>query len=136
MDKLINTILMCTIVFFFGMMSGVQAIQQYQTSLIYQEEKCSDLTQYLETVIDHGMRFQMYNRSIKDDVKLNGVYYHDQYYCVWVEGREDDISEIDPYLSDIQETAIHEWSHHLISNNKEHFCEHDPSFRGVSIGDD
>lgn len=43
-----------------------------------------------------------------------GIYYRPKYFCVWVENRTNDA---------IQETIAHEYCHHLVHLNKEHFCE-------------
>ena len=43
-----------------------------------------------------------------------GIYYEDQFYCVWVQGRN---------MTEIANTENHEVCHHLIEKDYEHFCE-------------
>ena len=45
---------------------------------------------------------------------INGIYYADMYYCVWVKDRDN---------YEINGTIAHELCHHLVYENHEHFCE-------------
>lgn len=44
---------------------------------------------------------------------LNGVYYHNKYYCVWTKDRSN---------PSINRTDYHETCHDLVYNDYEHFC--------------
>lgn len=55
---------------------------------------------------------QLYNPKVKHG--LNGIYYPDKYYIVWVDGRE---------IEDIINTENHEICHHLINQKPSHFCK-------------
>lgn len=59
-------------------------------------------------------RAQMYNRSIRLELAVNGVYYKDAYYCVWTEGRTQE---------EILKTECHETLHALINEDYDHFCK-------------
>jgi len=72
--------------------------------------------------LDRVQRLDMYAEKVENDTKINGVYFYDGYYCVWTKGREKDVSKIDPRISRIDETAVHELTHALIHNDYYHFC--------------
>jgi len=55
----------------------------------------------------------MYNRSIEPNIRINGVYHHQGYYCVWTANR----TELEQY-----ETDVHEQCHALVDLDYEHFC--------------
>lgn len=50
----------------------------------------------------------------KNQFGITGIYYHDKYYCVWIQDR---------YNEEIIKTEQHEICHHLIYEDREHFCE-------------
>jgi len=67
---------------------------------------------------------KLYDPDNREYSKLLGVYFPEDYYCVWTEGKDaDDIVMDDPYLTRIEETAIHEYCHHLVHTRTRHFCE-------------
>lgn len=72
--------------------------------------------------IDRIQRLEMYDDKLENNTKKNGIYFGKGYYCVWTKGREGDVSNIDPEISRVQETAIHEMTHALIDNDYKHFC--------------
>jgi hypothetical protein len=55
-----------------------------------------------------------------------GVYYANEYYCVYVKDRPlDALIKADPNLyriNEISSTAIHEALHHMVYMDREHFC--------------
>jgi len=71
----------------------------------------------------YGQRYSDWiNESTEDIVELEGLYVRQNYYCVWTQGKEGNISELDPYLQEIEETAVHEYCHALVHDNNIHFC--------------
>ncbi len=50
------------------------------------------------------------------DVGINGIYYSNQFYCVWLEGRT---------MEEVNKTECHEMCHHFVYNDYEHFCGDD-----------
>ena len=55
----------------------------------------------------------MYKQINETQFGLNGIYFHNQYYCVWVG---------DKTRETINDTIIHEECHHLVSLANDHFC--------------
>jgi len=53
----------------------------------------------------------LYNPEVKTGV--NGIYFTDKYFCVWLEGRN---------KVDINKTIYHEACHHLVYKDYDHFC--------------
>lgn len=84
--------------------------------------------QYLNTQVSYlvyGKRYSEWTNSTTEQiVELQGIYIPDKYYCVWTEGYEGKISERDPNLNHIEETAIHEYCHSLVNEHYDHFCNH------------
>lgn len=71
----------------------------------------------MDTKLDILERYKMYDKEIKFDSKLEGVYHYDGYYCVWTKNRT---------FEDINNTDSHERCHELIhKDEKNHFCEVD-----------
>ena len=54
----------------------------------------------------------LYNPNVTRGV--NGVYYSDNYYCVWTNSRT---------YEEIVTTENHEICHHLVYENYDHFCK-------------
>lgn len=62
-------------------------------------------------------RIEMYNKEIAYAENVNGVYHHNNFYCVYTKNRTSE---------EIQGTVEHEVLHALIGQDKrmeEHFCE-------------
>lgn len=59
--------------------------------------------------------YQLYDGVPKDvNWGINGLYWEDRdYYCVWVKDRN---------ISEIEETDKHEYCHHLVQEDYNHFC--------------
>jgi hypothetical protein len=59
------------------------------------------------------------DRPVQNKTMLSatGYYYHDQYYCVWVQDRDTEA---------IMDTDYHEMCHHLVQENRDHFCDGAP----------
>ena len=69
---------------------------------------------------DKLARCKLYDVENEELTYVNGVYYHQEYFCVWTAGRT---------LEDINATFCHEVAHHLIAEGEcyqescaEHFC--------------
>jgi len=55
------------------------------------------------------------NVTMKEKPTIEGIYYPEGYYCVWVAGRN---------LKEINDTDTHERCHALIDADKDHFCKY------------
>lgn len=62
--------------------------------------------------------------GVPEGIAYAGMYYpNEQVYCVVVEGlSEEEAVSADPYLNEMQYTAVHELAHYLIDEDREHFC--------------
>lgn len=61
-------------------------------------------------------RCNMYgNRTTNQSFYINGYYFYDTFYCVWIKDRP---------ISDIQNTENHEICHHLVAKQTEHYCDY------------
>ena len=67
--------------------------------------------------MESAERLEMYNKSLTDSVRVNGVYFPSRkYYCVWTKDREEE---------NIKRTECHEVLHSFIDTPEGfgHFCE-------------
>ena len=101
------SILMTTVVLTFLVIYSMRTINT-------NAKKCS----YCEGLVTASEHIRMYNKSLKAEVDIMGVYFggRDQYMCIWLEGR----SELQ-----INHTIDHEYLHYLIDDGGQwkHFCE-------------
>ena len=65
---------------------------------------------YVPAAKKNMLKYQDYNLSSKS----TGVYFENDYYCVWVKDRTEE---------EINRTESHEFCHHLVYNKREHFCD-------------
>jgi len=73
------------------------------------EEEC---TRNFEEIKErYGLLYDLIELTPR--VRLQGVYYHNKFYCVWVENRSNEA---------INRTECHELCHHFVYNDKKHFC--------------
>jgi hypothetical protein len=66
--------------------------------------------------IDVGRNYESYamcNATMSDRVGIDGVWFPEGYYCVWVAGKN---------IEDINNTDAHERCHVLVNNDWDHFC--------------
>jgi len=56
---------------------------------------------------------QICEANMTERPSIEGVYFSEGYYCVWVAGRN---------LKDINDTDTHERCHALVDDDKRHFC--------------
>ena len=72
--------------------------------------------QVKEIRVEYENRLESYRIAIEkkpDSFGLNGIYYTNKYYCVWVQGMSE---------SEIKNTQCHELCHHFVYMDYEHFC--------------
>lgn len=92
--------------------------------LFYVVNKNCTACEYCELIVRYGDRVQMYDDRNMLYAKVNGVYFHDSYYCVWTANR-----------TRWNLTEAHEQVHAMIEQDAycgsggekcyEHFCGND-----------
>jgi hypothetical protein len=77
----------------------------------------------LTRITEIDERFKMLGyEPIKPAVyQLDGIYYADEYYCVWTKGES---------TNEIKNTECHEVCHDLIYDNWQHFCDNKKNIEG------
>ena len=87
----------------------------------------------IRNIIVNSERMDMYDYYYIQPKVINGIYFNEQFYCVWTGDRDvAEAIEKDPSLealnrtynqgSNINTTAFHELVHHAIQMQYDHFC--------------
>jgi hypothetical protein len=78
-----------------------------------------------ENIQSQTLRLVKYNETVKEKMRLYGIAYADEYYCVWTKDKNYcDIMNIDPSLECVNETAFHELMHIELYNNSYYNSSH------------
>lgn len=100
---------------FMVLLIGVCASQSYVLVILYEQQV--ETEKVLTVFVEVARREPLYDKALTDMSIRNGVYYHDQYYCVWTEGQS---------VEEIGRTDCHEVCHALIGQGGwQHFCGED-----------
>ena len=105
------TIMTILTLVFCGILLSVNSIEIQKTANelnIFYYEKYK--TKYFDSVNS----YQLYNKLDNESFGINGIYFQDSYYCVWLRGRN---------VTQVQSTETHEACHHLVYQSYDHFCK-------------
>lgn len=77
----------------------------------------------LSTEMDYINRLEMEKIDNYVLTQRDGYFLSDRYYCVWTYNKGlSDLKDIDPSFDSVNLTALHELTHKMVLQDREHYC--------------